>query len=403
MKIVTPLYWHWTTLEFWQAEGLVSGLERLRAGVTTGVSVLTSMPRSDDPEIAISHARAYARLGLREVVCTGPAGLPWPCESTRWRNGHPERRKVTLEDMLEGAEAIIQTLNGAEAGRILTYLTPFTIVPSIETSNISSPDQAVALTKNDRRHARLVRELARKYEVRLHSDAFAGHIRLAAQDRENALLGPDIHLQHCWGISPAEVDILAETGTPVTHAPPGRATPVIEMMAAGITVAITTDGTAPNRFFDLLQTARQFQSVQHVLRGHDRYFLPPGKVLEMITIDAARVLGLDDQIGSLEPGKKADLLVIDMRAPHLVPDWQPVHRLIAQGLGTDVETVMVDGEIVLLNRKVQRVDEAAALAEGNRLAREIVSRAGVSEHLRDPGWGQIYRTFEIPIELPGLP
>src|SRR5699024_10650586 len=131
------------------------------------------------------------------------------------------------------------------------------------------PDQAVVLTEDDRRHARLVRELARKYGVRLHSDAFAGHIRLAAQDRENALLGPDIHLQHCWGISPQEIAILAETGTNVTHAPPGRATPVIEMMAAGIPLAITTDGTAPDRFFDILQTARLFQSTQHVLRGHD--------------------------------------------------------------------------------------------------------------------------------------
>lgn len=403
MKIVTPLYWHWTTPEFWHAEGLVSGLERLRAGVTTGVSVITSMPRSDDPEIAITHARAYAQVGLREVVCTGPAGLPWPRGATSWRDGRPERRNVTLEQMLEGAEAVIQTLNRTEAGRILTYLTPFTIVPSIETSNISSPDQAVALTEDDRRHARLVRKLARKYGVRLHSDAFAGHIRLAAQDQENALLGPDIHLQHCWGISPAEIDILAETGTPVTHAPPGRSTPVIEMMAAGITVAVTTDGTAPNRFFDLLQTARLFQSVQHVLRGHDRYFLPPGKVLEMITIDAAQVLGLADEIGSLEAGKKADIAIVDMRAPHLIPDWQPVHRLIAQGVGADVESVMVDGEFVLLDRKVQLVDEASALVEGNRLARDLVTRAGVAGHLHDPGWGQIYRTFNASIGLPELP
>lgn len=403
MQIVTPLYWHWTTPEFWAAEGLVSGLERLRAGVTTGVSVITSMPRSDDPEIAIAHARAYARTGLREIVCTGPAGLPWPREATRWQDGQPQRRSVTLEDMLEGAEAVIQTLNGAHDGRILTYLTPFTIVPSIETSNISTPDQAVALTGDDRRHARLVRELARKYGVRLHSDAFAGHIRLAAQDRENALLGPDIHLQHCWGISPDEIAILAETGTAVTHAPPGRTTPVVEMMAAGIPLAITTDGTAPDRFFDLLQTARSFQSTQHVLRGHDRFWFPPGKVLEMITIDAARVLGLADQIGSLEVGKKADIAVIDMRAPHLTPDWQPVHRLIAQATGSDVASVMVDGKFVMRDRKPLLVDEAAALAEGNRLARELVARAGVAEHLRDPGWGQIHRSFTAPITLPTPP
>lgn len=400
MKIVTPVYWHHVTRAFWAAEGMVSGLERLRAGVTTGVSVIASMPRSDDPEFAAAHARAYDQLGLRNIICTGPAGLPWPRSATRWDSGQPLHRNLSLDDMMEGAEATIQALDNTADGRIRVYLTPFTIVPSIETSNISTPDQAIALTKDDRDHARVVRELARKYGVRLHSDAFAGHIRLAHQDKENALLGPDIHLQHCWGISPAEIDILAETGTAVTHAPPGRNTPVIEMMAAGITMAVTTDGTAPNRYFDLLQTARLFQSVQHVLRNHDRYFFPPGKVLEMVTIDAAQVLGLADEIGSLEVGKKADLLVIDMRAPHLTPDWQPVHRLIAQGLGSDVETVMVDGRIVMQDRQIRSVDEAAALTEGNRVARDLVARAGLESHLRDPGWGELYRTFDAPVELP---
>lgn len=400
MKIVTPTYWHHTTQDFWNAEAMVSGLERLEAGVTTGVSVMTSMPRSDQPEFAAAHARAYGQLGLREIICTGPAGLPWPRAASTWENGVQTRHQVGLEQMLEGAEAAIQGLNNTFDGRIKVYLTPFTIVPSIETSNISTPDQAVRLTEDDRKHARLVRELARKYQVRLHSDAFAGHIRLAYQDKENALLGPDIHIQHCWGISPAEVDILAETGTNVTHAPPGRNTPVVQMMARGITVAVTTDGTAPNRAFDLLQTARLFQSVQHVIHNHDRYFFPPGKVLEMITIDAAKVLGLDHEIGSLEVGKKADLIVVNMRAPHWTPDWQPVHRLIAQGLGSDVETVMVDGRILMRERKVDTVDRAAALAEGNAQARALVARAGLQAHLRDPGWGQLYRTFDQEIELP---
>ncbi len=397
MRIITPTYWHWTTREFWAAEGMVSGLERLRAGVTTGVSIISSMPRSDDPEFAVGHARAYDRIGLREIICTGPAGLPWPREATRWDSGKPVRRSITFDEMMEGAEATIQTLEGTGEGRIKVYLTPFTIVPSVDPSNMSTPDQAVRLTQADRDHARAVRELARKYGIRLHSDAFAGQIRLAAQDKENALLGPDIHLQHCWGISHQEIDILAETGTAVTHAPPGRSTPVIEMMAQGINVAITTDGTAPNRFFDILQTARLFQSVQHVMRNHDRYIFPPGKVLEMITIDAARALGLDHEIGSLEVGKKADVIVLDMQAPHLTPDWQPVHRLIAQAVGSDVETVMVNGEIIMEGRKVLRVDEPEALAEGNRVARELVSRAGLAEHLRDPGWGQVYRTFDEPV------
>ncbi|MDP0926356.1 amidohydrolase family protein [Paracoccus onubensis] len=393
MKIVTPAYYHATTREFWYADGLVSGLERLRAGVTTGVSIISSMPRSDDPQFAVNHARAYSQMGLREIICTGPAGMPWPRDVTRWEDGSPRRRSISFAEMMEGAEAAIQTLDGSDDGRIRVYLTPFTIVPSLDPSNISAPDQAVTLTPDDRMHARVTRELARKYGIRLHSDAFAGHIRLAFQDKENALLGPDIHLQHCWGISPAEIDILAETGTQVTHAPPGRSTPVIEMMARGINLAITTDGTAPSRHFDMLQTARLFQSVQHVLRNHDRFFFPPGKVLEMITIDAANALGIGHEIGSLEPGKKADLVVLDMAQPHLTPDWMPVHRLIHQASGADVDTVMVDGRLVMENRKITAIDIGDALAQGQREAAAFVERAGLRAHMHDPGWGQLYRTF----------
>ena len=196
---------------------------------------------------------------------------------------------------------------------------------------------------------------------------------------------------------------MAETGTSVTHAPPGRSTPVIEMIARGINLAITTDGTAPNRYFDLFQTARSFQSIQHVLRGHDRYYFPPGKVLEMITIDAARALGLDHEIGSLEVGKKADVVVIDMRAPHLTPDWQPVHRLINQAVGSDVDMVMVNGEIIFAENTALRVDEQAALVEGNAVARALVVRAGLEGHLCDPGWGQLYRTFDEPVVPPVWP
>lgn len=400
MKIVTPTYYHFTTREFWYADGLVSGLERLRAGVTTGVSIISSMPRSDDPQFAINHARAYSQIGLREIICTGPAGLPWPRPVTRWETGRPVRRSISFTEMMEGAEAAIQELNGSDEGRISVYLTPFTIVPSIDPSNISTPDQAVKLTADDRMHARAVRELARKHDVRLHSDAFAGHIRLAAQDEENALLGPDIHLQHCWGISPGEIDILAATGTHVTHAPPGRSTPVIEMMSKGINVAITTDGTAPSRHFDMLQTARLFQGIQHVLRNHDRAYFPPGKVLEMITIDAARALGMDKDVGSLEPGKKADLVVLDMEQPHLTPNWMPVHRLIHQACAGDVHTVMVDGRLVLENRRVVMVDESESLSLARTEAAALVARSGLEQYMHDPGWGQLYRTFERQVELP---
>ncbi len=403
MRIVTPMYYHYVTRDYWYADGLVSGLERLCAGVTTSASIITSMPRSDDPAFAINHARAYSELGLREIICVGPAGLPWPQSVTRWESGKPERHAVSFEEMIEGAESVIETLNGTSEGRIKVFLTPFTIVPSVEPSNASTPDWAVKLTENDRMQARRIRETARKWGVRIHSDAFAGQIRMAWQDKENALLGSDVHLQHCWGISHEEIDILAETGTHVTHAPPGRSTPIMEMMARGVPVAITSDGAAPSRHFDMFQIARSAQSTQHILHNHDRYILPPGKIFEMITIDAAKAIGMDDEIGSLEIGKKADIVVIDMRKPHLTPNWMPVHRLVHQVLGSDVDTVFVNGKILMEDGIVLTADMHEALAFGEAEAKALMERAGLQAHMHEPGWGQLQRTFTEPVAPPFPP
>ncbi|MBT1157880.1 amidohydrolase family protein [Aminobacter anthyllidis] len=403
MQIVTPTYYHYATRDYWYADGLVSGLERLRAGVTTGVSIISSMPRSDDPVFASNHAKAYGEIGLREIICVGPAGLPWPHPVTRWESGKPERRNISFEEMIEGAEATIQELNGSADGRINVFLTPFTIVPSLDPSNASTPDRAVKLTDNDRMQARRVRETARKWGVRIHSDAFAGQIRMAFQDKENALLGPDVHLQHCWGISHEEVDILAETGTFVTHAPPGRATPVLNMIARGVPVAITSDGVSPSRHFDMFQTARLAQYTQHLLHNHDRYLLPPGKLFEMITIDAAKALGMDHEIGSLEVGKKADIAIINMRQPHLTPNWMVIHRLAHQVLGSDVDTVIVDGKILMEGGKVLTTDMEQALDFGEREAQALVERAGLQAHMHDPAWSKLYRTFEEPVIPPAPP
>ena len=200
MRIVTPTYFHFTTPEYWYADGLVSALERLRFGVTCGVSVMGSMPRSDDPRIGGNHAKAYGEVGVREVVCVGPCAPPWPHPVSRWDSGQREERLVSFDEAMAGAEAVIETWNHAADDRIRVFITPFTIVTSVDPSNPTPSDLATTLTEHDRLQARRVREIAARYETRIHSDAFAGMVRMAAQD-EWALLGPDVHIQHLRGIS----------------------------------------------------------------------------------------------------------------------------------------------------------------------------------------------------------
>ena len=403
MRVVTPTYFHFTTPEFWHVDGLVSALERLRAGVTCGVSVIGSMPRSDDPAFGGNHARAYAEVGVRGVVGVGPCAPPWPHPVSVWRDGRRERREVAFEAALAGTEAVIETWHRAADDRVRVFVTPFTIVTSVDPSDPTPSDLATALSDHDRLQARRVREIAAKWKTRIHSDAFGGMVRMAAQDPEHALLGPDVHLQHCLGISLEEVRILAETGTHVAHAPSagqGEARcPVPELLEAGVNVAVTTDGTSPRTSFDLFQAARKAQLVQQLLL-RDPFLLPVGRALEMITIDAARALGWDDEIGSLEPGKKADVAIVNLRQPHLTPNWMVVHRLVLEAVGHDVETVVVDGRVVMEDRRVTTVDEAAVLEEANREAWAIVERAGLRSHLTPPGWGMTRRVFDRPAAFP---
>ena len=391
MNIVTPTYHHYTTDDYWYKEGLVASLERLKMGVTCGVSVISSAQRSEDPVFACNNAKAYAEMGIRGVVAVGPCNPPYPRKFSRIVNGRRVEKEYSFEEVMAGAEAAIAMWNHGADDRIRVFIAPFVLITSIFGSGSSAADVAVSLSDHDRRMMREVRKVAQHYGTRIHTEAFGGMIRLAARD-DNALLGPDVHIQHCTGISFEEAMILAKTGTHVTSAPgPGQGKgrcPIPELLELGVNVAITTDGCAPSVSFGLFQAARKTQLIQQLL-VHDSCLLPPGKLLEMVTIDAAKALGWDDEIGSLEAGKKADVIVVNMWQPHLVPDVMPVHHLIYEAVGHDVESVIVDGRLIMENRTVLTVDEPAVLRQGHEEALETIRRAGLEKHMALPPsfWG----------------
>lgn len=392
-KVVTPTYFHYTDPDFWYAEGGLSALERLMFGVTTGLCVIASEPRSDDPALASSHARAYAEAGLREVVATGPCNPPFPRPASRWAGGVRQDAPFSFEDALAGAGRVIEEWHRGAGGRIEVMLTPFLIVPSCDSSG-PTPADIARLTDHDLMQSRRVREVAREHGVRIHSDAFGGMVRLAAQD-PNGLLGPDVLLQHCTGLGMDEVRILADTGTSVGHAPLSGSLakarcPVIELIEAGVTVAITTDGTSPRTSFDLLPGLRVAARLQQLHFG-DSALLPAGKLLEMVTIDAARALGRENEIGSLEPGKKADIITLGGGvAPHLHPRRMPVHRVVHEAAGQDVDNVIVDGELLLADRRPLRVDPASILSRAEAASDLVVERAGLAPFMEPPEgfWGR---------------
>ena len=162
-----------------------------------------------------------------------------------------------------------------------------------------------------------------------------------------------------------------------------------ELIDAGVNVILGSDGTAPDRSYDMFR--HMFQCMRHHRANYyDAQYMPPGKVLEMATIDAARGLGLGDEIGSLEAGKKADIILVDMYRPHLYPTNMPVHRVVCFANGNDVDTVIVDGVVLMEGRAVRSVDEGEVLELAQRETDAMLDRMGIRDltAIPDGFWGR---------------
>jgi 5-methylthioadenosine/S-adenosylhomocysteine deaminase len=154
------------------------------------------------------------------------------------------------------------------------------------------------------------------------------------------------------------------------------------MVRGGVNVALGVDGAASNNGQDMLETMK-FAALIHPAVGAG--FLSSERIVEMATIDGARALGLEHEIGSLEVGKKADVTVIGRAGkPHLSPGLKPVSDVMFCANGSDVDTVIVDGQIVMQDRRFTTLDETEAMRRVGEIARRMVGEAGKLDLLRTP-------------------
>jgi 5-methylthioadenosine/S-adenosylhomocysteine deaminase len=152
--------------------------------------------------------------------------------------------------------------------------------------------------------------------------------------------------------------------------------PVQEMRALGITVSLGADGAACNNrldMFDEMRLAAVLQAMRHAPGA-----LPARDVVWMATRDGARTLGLENEIGSIEVGKRADIIVVDRDRPHMAPGPDPYSMLVYSARGTDVRATIVDGEVLVDEFEPVRVDRTEVAIDARRAARELVARAGIS-------------------------
>ncbi len=183
---------------------------------------------------------------------------------------------------------------------------------------------------------------------------------------------------HGVHLTPADIRVLAKRRVGVSHNPESNmklasgTAPVIQMQRAGIHVGLGTDGAASNNDLDMFEAMRQ-AAFLHKLESHDPRALPAKTAIRMATIDGARSLGMDRELGSLEAGKRADLIVVSMRSARQTPLYDPLSHLVYVTRGDDVRTVVVNGKIVMRDRQVLTLNEQAVLDEAARLGRQSPS------------------------------
>jgi 5-methylthioadenosine/S-adenosylhomocysteine deaminase len=250
-----------------------------------------------------------------------------------------------------------------------------------------------ALYTNDKASLVASAELARRYGVPMiiHVAETEDEVRLA---REQYQMTPIAYLDsigvlgnttigaHGVWVNDADIATLKARGVGIAHNPESNmklasgAAPVTKYLAAGVKLGLGTDGAASNNDLDMFEAMRQASFLaKHAT--HDPTAVPAQTSLDMATMGGARVLGMDRLIGSLETGKRADLITVSTRAARQTPMYDPVSHLVYVTRGDDVRTTIVNGKILMRERQLTTLDRAVVIADANRLAarvREAVSR-----------------------------
>ena len=241
-----------------------------------------------------------------------------------------------------------------------------------------------------------VRDLSAHYDVMVHTHASENLDEIAIVEAERGrrnvayldhigLANERLILAHSIWLDDDERRILAERGVKVTHCPSSNLklasgiADVPGLLAEGVTVGLGADGAACSNNLDMFAEMRLAAFMQKIQR-QDSTAMPARAVFEMATMGGARVMRLENEIGSIETGKLADLVLLDLNQLHAYPSRQvdPISRLVYSASKRDVETVLINGRIVMENHRLLTIDRSAVLRNSNEAIERVMSRAGSS-------------------------
>ena len=340
------------------AAARLAAAELLLGGTTT---VLTMETVHDTDAVF----EALEPMGLRAVVgkCMMDADRAVPARLL-------ERTQASVDESL----ALAARWNGRANGRLRAAFAPRFAVSC-------SRELLEAVAHLSRQHALLVHSHAseNRDEVTLVRERTGlGNIEYLSQV---GLAAPHVCLAHCVWVDDREQAVLAERGVKVLHCPGSNLklgsgiAPVREMRARGISVSLGADGAACNNHLDMFSEMRLAATLQATRAGAGA--LTARDALVMATREGATALGLQHELGSIEAGKRADLIVVGRRGVHVAPDLNPYSTLVYAARPADVRTVVVDGEILVRDGQLTRCDIAEVAGIARLEAAALVARAGL--------------------------
>jgi len=300
-------------------------------------------------------AEALITTGLRAIVGQGVIDYPAP--------GVPDPA-----DNIRAAAAFVDALRERSA-----LVTPSVFCHSPYTCSAATLQKAKALAADNgvlfQIHVAETRHENKAPFSQEHGSVIRYLDHLGILDQETLLV-------HAVWVDDSDIAILAGKGCGISHNPESNmklasgVAPVPKFLDAGVAVGLGTDGCASNNDMDLFQEM-DVAAKLHKVYANDAVVMDAATVLKMVTIEAARSIGMEREIGSLEVGKAADIIIIDTHKPHLIPLYDPVSQLVYAARGSDVSHVLVAGELLVEKRMLQHMDLMPVMEQMRRLSRTI--------------------------------
>lgn len=342
-------------------------IDGIHSGTTTVMDYMHAHP---GPGLADGVIKAFQELGIRGVL-----GRGYMDNGAEF--GTPKAIMQDIKTIEADCVRLLDSYHNSNNGRIKIWVAPAAVWLSTKESLLMS------------------KRLADTYQT-----GIAIHVSETPFDREASkvlhgnwdidilaeldIIGPNVLMVHCVHLTPHDIRMTKYFDAKVSHNPVSNmylssgVAPIPRLVEAGVTVGIATDGAASNNSNDMLEVLK-FAALMQKVHHLDPTIITAEKVLEMATIDGARALGLENEVGSLEVGKKADLFIFNPAlSAKAVPMHNPVSTLVYSSSPVNVEMVIIDGSIVLEDGEIKTVKEKNLLAKIQEIADRLSVKAGTN-------------------------